>query len=41
VLDECTPWTLAAAKREVAYLEGRIGRLTPKIYRSTAPTLRR
>lgn len=33
VVDEVTPFTLAAAKRRVAAIEGRIGRLTPKIYR--------
>jgi hypothetical protein len=33
VVDEVTPFTLAAAKRQVAQIEGRIGRLTPKIYR--------
>lgn len=33
VVDRSTPFTLAAAKREVAALEGRIGRLRPKIYR--------
>lgn len=27
-------WDLPAAKREVAWLEGRIGRLTPKMYRT-------
>jgi hypothetical protein len=29
-----TPWTLASAKQEVAELQGRIGRLTPKLYRA-------
>ena len=32
-MEGSTPGTLAAARRRVAYLEGRIGRLTPKIYR--------
>lgn len=32
-VDAVTPFTLASAKRQVAALEGRIGRLTPKIYR--------
>ena len=34
VADMSTPWTLAADRAEVAMLEGRIGRLTPKIYRA-------
>ncbi|MES2341529.1 MAG: hypothetical protein V4597_07615 [Pseudomonadota bacterium] len=34
VVDAATPFNLASAKREVARLEGRIGRLTPKLYRT-------
>ncbi|MDO8378291.1 hypothetical protein [Phenylobacterium sp.] len=34
VVDRATPFNLAAAKREVAWLQGRIGRLTPKLYRT-------
>jgi hypothetical protein len=32
-VERSTPFTLAAAKRQVAEIEGRIGRLTPKVYR--------
>ena len=33
VVEQTTPFTLARAKAQVAALEGRIGRLTPKLYR--------
>ena len=33
VVEKTTPFTLARAKTQVAALEGRIGRLTPKLYR--------
>lgn len=38
IVDGVDPSNLAEAKREVAYLEGRIGRLTPKTYRPTRRT---
>lgn len=39
VAEDATPATFRAAKRQVAWLEGRIGRLTPKKYRALpAPT---
>lgn len=34
VIMGATPQTLSGAKRRVAWLEGRIGRLTPKVYRA-------
>lgn len=33
-VDRANPLDLRSAKREVAWLEGRIGRLTPKLYRT-------
>jgi hypothetical protein len=45
VIDEVIDAGLAAdlrgSSRRIAAIEGRIGRLTPKIYRSSGPTLRR